>query len=168
MPDLPLHPALVHVPLGLSFAVPLVAIGISVAFRRGRLPRAAFAILAGLQLFLSASAVAALLAGERDQRRVERVAGRQAVHEHEERAEAFVWTACAVAALGIALLVVPARAAGAVAALVVAGSLAVAVLAFLPGEAGGEIIYRLGGAAAWTTPPAAGAPAGGEHPDDGD
>jgi hypothetical protein len=47
-----------------------------------------------------------------------------------------------------------------VAALVVAGTLAVAALAFLTGKAGGEIVYRHGGAAAFSPssraiPPAA-------------
>lgn len=163
MPDIPLHPVLVHLPLGLSFIVPLVAIGIWLAFERGRLPRAAFAILTALQLLLAASGLAAMLAGHRDEDRVEKVAGRRAVHEHEERGEAFVWTASAAAALGIALLLVPARAVRAMAALTVAGAITVAVLAFLTGKAGGEIVYRHGGAAAYAPPSTAVPPAGGEH-----
>lgn len=145
----PLHPALVHVPLGLAFVVPLVAVGVFVAFWRGRLPRSAFAILAGLQLLLAGSGFAAMAAGDRDERPVKQVVGRQLVHDHEERAEAFVWTATAVAALGIALLLVPAHLVKAAAALVIAGNLAVAALAFVTGKAGGEIVYRHGGAAAF-------------------
>lgn len=152
MPDLPLHPAIVHLPLGLAFVAPLVAIGIYLAYRRGRLPRAAFAILAGLQLVLAGSALGAMLAGHRDEHRVEKVVGERVVHDHEERGEALVWTAGAVAAVTIALLLVPARAVGFVAALAIAGTLAVAVLAFLTGKAGGEIVYRHGGAAAFPPP----------------
>lgn len=166
MLDIPLHPALVHLPLGLSLVAPLVAIGIWLGFARGRLPRSAFAILAGLLLLLAVSGFAAMQAGHREEDRVEKVAGRRAVHEHEERGEAFVWTASIVAALGIALLVVPARAVHAAAALTVAGTLAVAVLAFLTGKAGGEIIYRHGGAAAYATPSGAVPPAGEAHDDD--
>ncbi|HEY6099286.1 MAG TPA: hypothetical protein VIW03_07640, partial [Anaeromyxobacter sp.] len=128
MADLPLHAALVHVPLGLAFAAPLVAMGVSIAFRRGRLPRAAFAIVAGLQILIAGSGAAAVLAGHRDEDRVEKVVGKRPVHEHEERGEAFVWAAAAVAAAGIALLLVPARAVGAMAALAIAGTIAVAVL----------------------------------------
>ncbi|HET7823838.1 MAG TPA: DUF2231 domain-containing protein [Anaeromyxobacter sp.] len=149
MPDLPLHAAIVHVPLGLSFIVPLVAIGTWIAVRRGRLPRSAFAILVGLQLALAGSGFAAMAAGDRDQKRVEKVVGKRVVHDHEERGEAFVWTASAVAALAIALLLLPARALSIAAALTVAGTLAVAALAFRTGEAGGEIVYRHGGAAVY-------------------
>jgi len=166
MPDLPLHPALVHLPLGLALVAPLVAIGVSLAFRLGRLPRAAFVILAGLQLVLAGSALAAMLAGHRDERRVERVVGEQVVHAHEERGEALVWAAGVVAAVGIALLLVPARAVGVVAALMIPGTLAVAVLALLTERAGGEIVYRHGGAAAFSAPSGAIPPA--SDPDDDD
>jgi uncharacterized membrane protein len=155
MPDLPLHAALVHLPLGLSFAVPFVAIGIALAVRRERLPRAAFAVLAGLQLLLAGSAVAAMLAGHRDERRVERIVDRRIVHEHEERGEAFAWTAVGVAAVAVGLLLVPARALALASAATVAGTLTVALLAYLAGAAGGEIVYRHGGAAAYAAPPAA-------------
>ncbi len=168
MSGLPLHPALVHVPLGLAFVVPFVAVGVAVAFRRGLLPRGAFALVAALQLLLAGSSVAALLAGQRDEHRVERVVGRRVVHAHEERAEAFVWAASAVAALGIALLLVPARALGALATLTVGGSLVVAALAFVTGEAGGEIVYRHGGAAAYATPAVAVPPTRGDKADDDD
>jgi uncharacterized membrane protein len=168
MLDGPLHPALVHVPLGLSFVVPLVAIGISFAFLRGRLPRSAFAILAGLQLVLAGSGFAAMAAGDRDERPVKQVVGKQLVHDHEERAETFVWTATAVAALGIALLLVPARLVKPAAALVVAGNLAVAALAFATGKAGGEIVYRHGGAAAFAERTKVALPTGARGPQDHD
>jgi uncharacterized membrane protein len=168
MLDTPLHPALVHVPLGLAFVLPLVAIGISVAFWRDRLPRSAFAILAALQLVLAGSGLAAMAAGDREQRRVEKVVGKRVVHDHEERAEAFVWAAFAVAALAAGLLLVPARAVGAVAALTVAGTFAVAALALATGKAGGEIVYRHGGAAAYSTPTKVVVPAGGEIEQDHD
>ncbi len=154
MTDLPLHPAVVHLPLGLSFVMPLVAIGIAIAVRRGRLPRAAFAVVTGLQLLLAGSAFVAMQLGHHDERRVEKIVGERAIDAHEERGEALVWTAAGVAALGIALLVVPARAVGLVSALTVAGTLAVATLAYLTGEAGGAIIYRHGGASAYATPSA--------------
>ena len=168
MLDAPLHPALVHVPLGLSFVVPLVAIGIAIAFWRNRLPRSAFAILAALQLVLAGSGLAAMAAGDQEQRRVEKVVGRKIVHDHEERAEAFVWAAFAVAALAGALLLVPGRAVPGAAALTIAGTLVVAALAFAAGKAGGEIVYRHGGAAAYSTQARVAVPGGGELPQDQD
>ena len=91
MSTLPLHPAIVHLPLGLAFVVPLLAIGLLLAHRRRALPRAAFAILVGAQALLVAGGVVAMQLGDRDAKRVEPVAGEAVVETHEERAEAFVW-----------------------------------------------------------------------------
>lgn len=159
MSGLPLHPAIVHVPLGLAFVIPFVATGIAVAWRRRRLPRAAFAVVVGLQAALVAAGVVAMQAGERDEHRVERVVAERFIDAHEERAEIFVWTAGAALALAIALLVVPARATAGVAAALVFATVAVAVLAARTGEAGGEIVYLHGGAAAWSVPTAGASPA---------
>lgn len=156
MSTLPLHPALVHVPLGLAFVAPLLALGLVIAYRRGALPRGAFAILVGVQLLLFAGGLLAMQAGERDEERVERIVGERALDTHEERAEVFVWSAGVVLAGAAAILVVPAGAVGAVAAAVLAGTLAVAGLAVLTGEAGGALVYEHGGAAAFARGGAAG------------
>lgn len=66
------------------------------------------------------------------------------------------------------MLFVPARALGALATLTVGGSLVVAALAFVTGEAGGEIVYRHGGAAACATPAVAVPPTRGDRADDDD
>ena len=160
MSTLPLHPAIVHLPLGLAFAMPLVAIGLVLAHRLGRVRRHGFGILIGLQLLVVASGAIAMQLGERDAKRVEPIVGDAAVDAHEERAEAFVWAAGAVLAVSAALLVVPAGAVGAVGALAAAGTLVVAVLAARTGEAGGAIVYARGGAAAFVVP-SGGAAAGG-------
>ncbi len=152
MSGLPLHPAFVHLPIGLAFAVPILAAGIALAHWRGRLPRAAFAVVIGLQALLVASGVIAIELGERDEDRVKRAVAERFIHEHEERAETFVWAAAAVLAVSLALLFVPARAVGPVAGAAVAGAITVAALAAFTGEAGGEIVYRQGGAAAWAAP----------------
>lgn len=171
MTDLPLHPAIVHVPLGLAFVMPLVAIGVWLAVRRGRLPRSAFAVVAALQLVVAGAGFAAMAAGDREAKRVASVVGKDVVETHEDRAEAFVWTAAAVAAVSIALLFVPDRFVTAGAALTAAGTLAVVALAYATGEAGGEIVYRRGGAAVYANgapPPAAARGAQARHDRDHD
>ena len=107
MSTLPLHPAFVHLPLGLAFAVPLVAIGLTLWHLRGRVPRGAFAILLGLQALLVASGVVAMQLGERDEHRVEAIVAEQVIEAHEERAEVFLWAAGVVLAASAALLFVP-------------------------------------------------------------
>jgi hypothetical protein len=160
MSTLPLHPALVHVPLGLAFALPPIAAGLAVAIWRGRLPRASFGALVGLQVILVGAGLVAMQLGERDEGRVRHVVAERLVEAHEERAEAFVWAAGAVLAGAVAVLVVPAGAAPALAAAVAAGTLGVAALGVAAGSAGGELVYRHGAAAAYLPPGAPGAAAG--------
>ena len=170
MTTLPLHPAIVHLPLGLAFVVPLLAIGLLVAHRRRALPRAAFGVLVGAQALLVAGGVVSMKLGERDEKRVERVVGEAAIESHEERAEAFVWTAGVVLAGTVAILVVPAGAVAVTASVVAAATLAVAGLAVAVGEAGGKIVYQHGGAAAFSTGAGPGSAVAGQlrgH-DDGD
>ncbi|MFO0584246.1 MAG: DUF2231 domain-containing protein [Anaeromyxobacter sp.] len=157
MPTVPLHPAIVHVPLGLAFVIPLVAAAIAVAVQRQRLPRSALAVVVGLQLVVAGGGFVAMAIGDREAHRVEAVVGEPAVEAHEERAELFVWSSVAVLVAAAALLVVPARALGALSAAVVVGSAGVAALGVRAGHAGGQIVYTHGGAAAFGAhpPPAA-------------
>jgi hypothetical protein len=154
---LPLHPAIVHLPLGLAFAVPVLATGLLLGWRTQRLPRTAFALLVALQALLVGGGVVSLQLGERDSKRVEKVVDEKLVDAHEDRAELFVWTAGAVLAASVALLLVPAGAVTGLAAAVTLGAVVVAVLGARAGEAGGELVYRHGAARAWTGPPADGA-----------
>jgi hypothetical protein len=149
MATLPLHPSVVHVPLGLAFVLPLLAGGLAVGWWRRAVPRSAFALLVALQALLVAGALVAAQLGERDEKRVEPLVGKGAIEAHESRAEAFVWAGGVVLAGAIAVLVVPAGAVTAVAGAVAAGTLAVAALGVAVGEAGGELVYRRGGAAAY-------------------
>lgn len=157
MTTLPLHPALVHVPLGLALALPPIAIGLALALWRGWLPRAAFGALVGLEVILVGSGLVAMQLGERDSQKVERIVAERLVEAHEERAEAFLWGAGVVLVGAAAVLVIPAAAAPALAAVVAAGTLGVAALGVAAGSAGGELVYQHGAAAAYLPARAPGA-----------
>jgi hypothetical protein len=90
--------------------------------------------------------------GESDEEAVERVVPESAIEEHEEAAEAFVWSAAALGVvfiLGVALPKAPWRSvAMAVSTL---GSVGVAVLALNVGHLGGELVYEHGAASAHAT-----------------
>ncbi|HEY7725773.1 MAG TPA: DUF2231 domain-containing protein [Anaeromyxobacteraceae bacterium] len=145
----PIHPWLVHLPLGLSLAVPLVAAGIALAVRRDLLPRRAWLVVAALQALVLAGSGAAFVSGERDTLRAERVISRRLVREHQKRAEAFLWATAAVLAASAATLFVQGRHLPALAGAAVVGSIAVAVLGIWAGMAGGELVYRHGAAEAF-------------------
>ena len=91
MTSLPLHPALVHLPLALAFVMPILAIGFAWASWTERIrPRSWIAIVA-LQAVLLAAGLVAMNTGEREEDRVERVVPEAALEQHEEYASQFVW-----------------------------------------------------------------------------
>lgn len=150
MTTVPLHPALVHVPLGLAFVLPLVTAALAIALWRGLVTRRTWIVAVALQAVLLAGGTLALKTGERDEKRVERITGEQAIHAHEDAAELFVWGAAIVLGLAAAVTVVPRRTIAPFAAIAAAGNFVVAGLAYRTGKAGGELVYARGAATAYT------------------
>ena len=156
--DLPLHPKIVHLPIALAALMPMISVGLWLAWWRGALPRRAWLIVVALQTVLLVSGFAALRSGEQDEERVEAVVPEAAIEAHEEAAEGFMIAA------GVVLVVAAAaaglrneRAARAAAAGAVLGTMAVLGLGVKVGDAGGRLVYEHGAAAAF-------APAGGGAP----
>jgi uncharacterized membrane protein len=149
MESIPLHPLLVHLPLALAVLFPLVAGAAFFLMLRGR-PRTWWVVLA-VVVALAGSAYLAAEAGESDEDRIRGLVGRDALHDHEERAEVFV-----SATFVLLLLVLPVPLLGrrrrvqrALAGTVLVAGLAVAGSALAVGHSGGELVYRHGAATAW-------------------
>jgi uncharacterized membrane protein len=155
MSTVPVHPALVHVPLGLAFVIPLVVLGLAWALWSGLLPRRAWSVAVVLQALLLGGALVALRTGEADEDRVERIVGEAALERHELAAKQFVFAAGAALVLGFAPLLLRGRALGAAVVATALASAAVAGLAIRVGHAGGQLVYVHGAASAY-----AGAPPG--------
>lgn len=149
---LPLHPSIVHLPLGLAMVAPVAFAVAAYGLWRGRAPRRAMAAAVALQAALVASGFAAARLGERDARRVAQVIGEAPVEVHEAQAEAFLAAAAIVLIGAVVTLVLPLRAGVAVAGAMTVGSLIVAGLAVRAGEAGGALVYRHGAAGAFHGP----------------
>jgi uncharacterized membrane protein len=150
MSGLPLHPALVHLPVGLAFVMPFLAVVLAWALWSGRAPRRAWAIVVALQAVLLAGGVVALRTGEADEDRVERIVGEAALERHEAAARQFVWASALALALATAALVLEqgrtmraALVATTLASVVVTGLVARAA------HAGGRLVYVHGAAAAY-------------------
>ena len=154
MSSLPLHPSIVHVPIALSVLMPLVAIGLLVAWWRDWLPRRAWFVGLVLQAILVGSSFVALQTGETDEERVEEVlASEEPIHAHEEAAEVFFWATIGVLGLFAAGAFLPKESTGrAVATAAAVGTLVVAGLGYRVGHAGGELVYKEGAARAYTAP----------------
>ncbi|HET9753918.1 MAG TPA: DUF2231 domain-containing protein, partial [Myxococcales bacterium] len=147
----PLHPALVHIPLGLAVVLPLVALGVTVALARNWLAPRSFAVVVLLQALLLGAGFAALKTGQDEEDRVERVVPERALHAHEEAAERFLVGAGISLAIGAAGLFFlrRERALRWIAAGATAATVAVAALAVGAGKPGGELVYVHGAAGAY-------------------
>jgi uncharacterized membrane protein len=175
MGALPLHPAIVHIPLGLAVALPFLAIGLGVAVWRGWLPARAWSAVVLLQALLVGAGFLALKTGEGEEERVESVVQESAIEAHEEAAEGFMVGAGITLALAAAVLFLKnerLRRIGTVAT--AAGTLAVLGLGVSVGRAGGSLVYERGAANAYVSAAGQQAPPTGEggrlagSPDDDD
>ncbi len=150
MTTLPLHPALVHLPLGLAFLLPALALGFAWAVWTGRLhPRAWLAIVA-LHAILFGAGWVAMNTGEREEEAVENVVPQSALELHEEYAEQFLWATGMTLVLAALVLAFrrPAAARALMGATVIATAV-VAAAAWRVGHAGGQLVYNYNAAAGY-------------------
>lgn len=152
------HPKLVHLPIALAVVMPVIFVGLTVAWWRSWLPARTWVLAIGLQAILVASGFAASRSGEAEEDRVESRVPEAALKAHEEAAEGFVLTAAGVLALSVVTGLIGRKRFGpALAGATAIGSLLVFWMGYKTGQAGGDLVYRHGAAAAYTTGPAAGA-----------
>lgn len=163
MGDMPLHPALVHLPLGLAFLMPLLALGLALAMHKGWLPPRAWIVAVALQAIVVGGAIAAVRTGEQEQERVEKVVAEATIEEHAERGEVFAWAAGVALVMSGVVVALRSRA-KVMAAFVVTGAMVVvAGLAVRVGHAGGQLVFVHGAGAAYATGNPTGPPVVGER-----
>jgi len=168
MTALPFHPKIVHLPMALAALMPLLTLGFLLAWWRGWLPRKAFYAVIALQAVLVGTGYLAMQSGEEDEERVEKVVAKKLIHEHEEAAEAFVYTGGGALVLMLLAGFYPKEKIALIAAMLsLATTFAVLMMGIRTGDAGGALVYRHGAASAYAGP--ARAPTrGGEHDKDKD
>lgn len=144
---MPLHPALVHLPIGLSLVLGIVLAALAWLSRADTAPRALWWLGAALASIVAAGALAASSAGEDEALRLRDVVPHAAIEEHDDAASAFTLAAVIVAVLSLV--------AGVVAKprirLVLQVTTAVCAFALVPlalraGAAGGELVWIHGAA----------------------
>ena len=145
LPD-PLHPAVIHFPIVLTFLLPVAALIAIWRIRHGAVARAAWGPAVVAAAALTASAWLAVETGEADEERVERVVAEEPIGRHEEAAEQFLLLSAGMAVVaGIGL--VRGRVGAAARIGTMAGALGLVVAGTLVGHSGGELVYRYGAAA---------------------
>jgi uncharacterized membrane protein len=146
----PLHPALVHVPLGLAFILPFLALAAVIAWWRGWATRRAWAVIVALQLVLLGAGLVVKQTGEREARVVRRIFPRGTIRPHSQAADYFVWgtgVTLVIAGLGLALKDRKAQWAATVATVATFG---VATIGVRVGHLGGQLVYQRGAAMIYT------------------
>lgn len=159
MNSLPLHPAIVHLPLALAILMPLVAAVLTWAIWTSRVRPNAWIGIVALQALLLGSGLLAINTGGAEEERVEGVVREGVLEQHEEFAEQFVWASGATLALAVLVLVFRGAAVSrSIAAAVVVATVVVAGLGFRVGRAGGELVYVHGAASAYASAASATSP----------
>lgn len=149
---LPLHPAVVHLPLALAMLMPIAGAAFLWAWFTRRVTRRAWVAVVALQALLLGSSLVAINTGQGDEERVEKVVQESAIENHEEAAELFAWVAGGTLVLAALVLVFGTSAAAmplAVATLV--ATVVVGGLALRVGHAGGQLVYVNGAASAYAS-----------------
>ncbi|PIP93815.1 MAG: hypothetical protein COW00_04465 [Bdellovibrio sp. CG12_big_fil_rev_8_21_14_0_65_39_13] len=90
MDNLPLHPAIVHLPLGLIIFAPILSLLFLFYFKDLVNFKRNWLIVVFLHLFVMGGALVAKKTGEIEEERVEKIIGHHEIHEHEEKAEFFI------------------------------------------------------------------------------
>lgn len=148
------HPKVVHLPMALAILMPLLAVGIAIAWWRGALDRRAWVIVLCLQAALAGSAFVAMDSGETEEDRVEAFVSERFIETHEEAAELFSWASVAILALVALPLFLSRRrrAQGGAVAIACLGTLIPLGLGYQVGQSGGRLVYVHGAGQAYTQP----------------
>lgn len=148
---MPLHPQIVHIPIALAVILPMLSLGVILAWARGVFPRSVFVIVVVLQAVLAGGAIAASRTGEAEEHEVEEIVGHDAIEHHEEAGNLLVISSIVLLLLGIPVLrIADERRARLLASVVTVGMCVSAWFAYEAGHHGGELVYELGAAEAYT------------------
>lgn len=142
MNGLPVHPAIVHIPLVIALLVPFALAWLAWRAWRGngKVTARQWMVALALQLVIVGAGLVALRSGQAEEERVEATVAERAVEAHEKRATTFLWGAAALLVLVGAGAALP-RASRALAPASLAVSLVVAGLGVAAGHAGGSIVH---------------------------
>ena len=139
---LPLHPAIVHAPLGLALAVPAVLLALTIALFRRKVGPRAFLLGALLQVIVVGGGLLAIATGNAEESRVEAVVSEAALDRHEDLATIFVSAAAGTLVTILAASFARERWSRGFAIAGTGASAAVLALGLAVGHAGGSLVYR--------------------------
>jgi uncharacterized membrane protein len=151
---LPLHPAVVHVPIGVAVIMPLVAILLTFAIWKKWLPRKAWWLVVILQAVVVLGCFAALATGEDAEHKAEKVVSDDLIEQHHDAGVVFTVLAVgtlAVAGAGIAVARKE-KLSNLLNAATTVASIGVLAMGAYVGHLGGRLVFVHGAAQAYTGP----------------
>jgi len=151
MNGLPLHPAVVHIPIAFALLIPFLgAVFLMWTREEDALAQRILRVPAVLQAITVVAAFGAQRTGDEDHHKVEEFVDRALIHEHEEAGELF-FIACIVTLLPWFASAIAKRADVARKSAItgILFGLVAAWLAVRAGDLGGALVYHHGAAEAW-------------------
>ena len=143
METLPLHPGLVHLPLGIVFILPILSLLFLFFLKKTFLNRNAFIFLVILHGLLCATSFVAMETGEDEEDKVEKIVEEYHIEEHEQKAEDFLISTIVVFIFTLIIYFIPNI------NFFIGGSLFLLILQFAlifmayeVGHTGGELVYK--------------------------
>lgn len=139
---MPLHPAIVHIPLGIAMVLPVIALGLFFLINRKWIPHKSWAFVIVLQTLIIGSAYVAMETGENEEDIVEKVVQKSEIHEHEENAELFFYLSLALLILSVPGMVKSDSIRNTSQLIFLAASLGILLMVYKTGHSGGELIFK--------------------------
>lgn len=148
--DLPLHPIVVHFPIVLGFLLPFLAILLWWAIKKLQWTPKVWALVSAVALVYCLFATTAVLLGEEDEEKVEKVVSEKIIEEHEEAGELIPWFAGTLFLVSLGGFTVK-YSKQAKMAMIVLSLVGIVPLANA-GHTGGELVYKHGASVAHLSP----------------
>lgn len=145
---MPLHPIMVHLPLALTFLLPVLILVFAWAIRAEKMNKELWLVIIGLQALVTITGYISLETGETDEEKVSAIVGKNVVNQHEEAAEIFVGTTVIALAGGIVVWFLQPVFQDKARFGIVLLSLLPVFFAWRTGQLGSNIVYFYGGGSA--------------------
>ena len=156
----PLHPLIVHLPIAISFILPVLIVVFAQMIRNSKMSPGSWLVIIGLQLVVTISGYVSLETGETEEQKVEKVISRKLISEHEEASESFVGSSVLALVLSVGAFFIRKEFQFSIKIGVGVLSRISAYLAFATGKLGGELVYKHGAATAYVDAPGDPSPQG--------
>lgn len=150
---MPLHPMLVHLPLGLAIILPLFLFVVAWAIRAYRLDERAWWLMVMMSLITVVGSVMAVRSGDSEEDPAENIVAHRLIEDHEQAGVVFLYSCIAVlCAIVVTAFLRRRKAQGVAMAICIALAVVSALLGMRAGHSGGELVYQHGAANVYAAP----------------